>query len=48
MEKYIINKYKQGECEQSKAANEASTLLESQSYMEELEDETPSYILGYN
>jgi len=48
MEKYVINKYKQGEFEQSKTATEESTLLESLSYTEEPEDETPSYILGYN
>ncbi|MEZ9197929.1 MULTISPECIES: hypothetical protein [unclassified Shewanella] len=48
MEKYIINNYKQGEIEHSKTTEEDSTLHESQLYTYEQEDETPSYILGYN
>ncbi|QQX80242.1 hypothetical protein JK628_22710 [Shewanella sp. KX20019] len=48
MEKYIINNYKQGEFEHSKATEDDSVLCESQLYTYEQEDETPSYILGYN
>lgn len=48
MEKYDINKYRQGEIEHSKPTDEQSTLHESQLYTYEQEDETPSYILGYN
>lgn len=48
MEKYGINKYKQGEFEHSKATEDDSTQCESQLYTYEQEDETPSYILGYN
>ncbi len=48
MEKYTTNNYTQGEIEHSKTENEDSTLHESLLYTYEQEDETPSYILGYN
>ena len=48
MEKHLFNQYSQNEFILSKASEEDSVLVEKQASTDEQEDETPSYILGYN